>query len=118
MAGTAAAFAPAGITIATGGGAGIAVLGAAALGAGATAAASAAGVAAEGAADRIGVVERNQRGSDGVLVLAVRTQVGDQTRQVLEIMRAAGATGARPVAQSDEALMTAGVNSASWTGAD
>lgn len=63
MAGTAAAFVFAGATIATGGGAGIAVLGAANLGAGATAAASAVGVAAEGAADRIGVGEHDRAGT-------------------------------------------------------
>ena len=115
MAGTAAAFALAGATIATGGAAAAAVLGAAAIGAGATAAASSAGSAFEKGEDRAGVKERDQRGANGVLLLAVRTQGEAQVRQVTEIVRAAGATDVRPIARS-EAALTAGISSTSWTG--
>ena len=111
IAGATAAFALAGATIATGGAAGVAALGAAAVGAGAMAAATTSGVAA----DQADVAKRDQRGAEGRLVLAVRTRDENQARQVMEIVRAAGATDARPVTRSSEAL-TAGVSSASWTG--
>ena len=115
MAGTVAAFALAGATIATGGAAGVAALGAAALGAGTTAATAAATTAAEKASDRAGVAERDERGAEGTLLLAVRTRGDAQVQQVTEIVRAAGATDMRPVTRPDEVL-TAGVSSASWTG--
>lgn len=115
MAGTAAAFALAGATIATGGAAGVAALGAAAVGVGATAAASAAGSAFEKSEDHAGVKERDQRGAEGVLLLAIRTQGEAQVRQVTEIVRAAGAIDVHPIARSEVAL-TAGISSASWTG--
>ena len=88
IAGATAAFALAGATIATGGAAGVAALGAAAVGAGAMAAATTSGVAA----DQADVAKRDQRGAEGRLVLAVRTRGENQARQVMEIVRAAGAT--------------------------
>lgn len=116
IAGTVAAFALAGATIATGGATAVAVLGAAAVGTGTIAAASATGTAIEEGEDKAGVEERDQRGADNWLLLAVRTQSEAQVQQVTEIVRAAGATDVRPVAQS-EGVLTAGVSSASWTGA-
>ena len=111
MAGAAAAFALAGATIATGGAAAIAAVGATAIGAGTMAAATSSGVAV----DRADVARRDKLGAEGRLVLAVRTRDDDQVKQVTEIVRAAGATGAQSVSGSEEAL-TAGVSSASWTG--
>ena len=111
MAGAAAAFALAGATIATGGAAGVAAVGAAAVGAGAMATATSSGVAV----DRADAAKRDQKGAEGRLLLAVRTRDENQARQVMEIVRAAGATDARPVTRTDQAL-TAGVSSASWTG--
>lgn len=115
MAGTAAAFALAGATIATGGGAAIAALGAAAVGAGATAAASTAGAALEDSQDRAEATQRDQQGAEGSLLLAVRTQGDAQVQQVTAILRASGATEVRPVTAA-EAVLTAGVSSAAWTG--
>lgn len=112
MAAFAGAAALAGATIATGGAAGVAAAGAAALGVGAGAAASAAGVAA----DQAGVAERDRKGAEGHLILAIRTRDENQVRQVTEIVQAAGATDVRTVTRTNEA-MTAGVSSASWTGA-
>lgn len=112
MAGVTAAMALAGVTIATGGAAAVAALGAAAVGAGASAVATSAGVAA----DRADVAKHDQRGAAGTLILAVKTRDENQARQVIEIVRAAGATDAQMVTRTDEAL-TAGVSAASWTGA-
>ena len=111
IAGATAAFALAGATIATGGAAAAAALGAAAVGAGAMAVATTSGVAV----DNADVAKRDQRGAEGRLILAVRTRDENQAKQVMEIVRAAGATDARPVMRSNKAL-TAGVSSASWTG--
>lgn len=115
MAGTVAAFALAGATIATGGAAGVAALGAAAIGAGTTAAASAAGAALEDSADKADTVQCDEQGAEGTLLLGVRTRGEGQVQQVTTILHAAGATEVRPVSQSDAAL-TAGISSASWTG--
>ncbi len=111
MAGAAAAFALAGATIATGGAAAVAAAGAAIVGAGTMAVATSTGVAV----DQADVAQRDQRGAEGRLVLAVRTRDENQVKQVMEIVKAAGATGARSVSGPGEAL-TAGVSSASWTG--
>ena len=111
MAGAAAAFALAGATIATGGAAAIAAVGATAVGAGAMAAATSSGIAV----DRADSAKRDRRGAAGTLVLAIRTRDENQVKQVMEIVRAAGATDARPISGPEEAL-TAGVSSASWTG--
>lgn len=112
MAAYAGAAALAGATIATGGAAGVAAAGAAALGTGVGAAAAAGGAAI----DRADVAERDKKGAEGRLILAVRTRDENQVRQVTEIVQAAGATNVTPVTRTDEA-MTAGVSSASWTGA-
>lgn len=112
MAAYAGAAALAGATIATGGAAGVAAAGAAAAAAGAGGAAAASGAAV----DRAGVKDRDQKGAEGRLILAVRTRDENQVRQVTEIVQAAGATNVKPVTRTDEA-MTAGVSSASWTGA-
>jgi hypothetical protein len=115
MAGTVAAFALAGATIATGGAAGVAALGAVAVGVGTTAAASVAGAALEDNEHRASAAQRDQQGAEGSLLLAVRTRGKAQIEQVTTILRAAGATDVHPVSQSDAAL-TAGVSAASWTG--
>lgn len=112
MAAYAGAAALAGATIATGGAAGIAAAGAAALGTGVGAAAAASGAAV----DQAQVADRDKQGAEGRLILAVRTRDQNQVKQVTEIVQAAGATNVTPVSRSDEA-MTAGVSSASWTGA-
>ena len=112
MAGYAGAVAVAGAMIATGGAAALAAAAAAAVGAGAAVAANAAGQAA----DRLSVDERDQQGAAGTLILAVRTRSAAQAQEVMGLMRETGATSAEPVTRSSEAL-TAGVSSASWTGA-
>jgi len=112
MAGYAGAVAVAGATLATGGAAGVAIAAAIAVGAGTAATANAAGQAADNAQ----VEERNQRGRDGKLVLAVRTSTPDQANQVMALMRQAGAVRVDPVTRADQAL-TAGITAASWTGA-
>jgi hypothetical protein len=111
MAGFAGASAVAGATIATGGAAGVATLAAAAIGLGAAAAATGVGKMA----DQADVDERNRRGALGKLILAVRTRSGEQARQVMEVMRQSGATDARPITRTDDAL-TRGVSAAAWTG--
>lgn len=112
MAGYAGAVAVAGATLATGGAAGLAVAAAAAVGIGTGAAANAAGQAA----DTAQVEERNRRGREGRLILAVRTTTSDQVNQVKTLMQRAGASKTEAVERADQAL-TAGVTSASWTGA-
>ena len=112
MAGYAGAVAAAGATLATGGAAGLAIAAAVAVGAGTGVAANAAGQAA----DAVQVEGRNQRGREGRLILAVRTTTPDQVKQVTGLMQQAGATKTEPVTRADQAL-TAGVTSASWTGA-
>ena len=112
MAGYAGAVAAAGATLATGGAAGLAVAAAAAVGLGTGATANAAGQAADAAQ----VEERNQRGREGRLILAVRTTTPEQVAQVTSLMQQAGATKTEPVTRAD-ATLTAGVSSASWTGA-
>jgi hypothetical protein len=112
MAGYAGAVAVAGATLATGGAAGIAVAAAAAVGAGTAAAANTAGQAADAAQ----VEERNRRGREGRLILAVRTTTPEQVSQVIDLMQKTGATKTNSVERADQAL-TAGVTSASWTGA-
>ena len=112
MAGYAGAVAVAGATLATGGAAGLAVAAAAAVGAGTAAAANTAGRAADSAQ----VEERNRRGQEGRLILAVRTTSPEQVAQVSDLMQQAGATKTNAVERADQAL-TAGVTSASWTGA-
>ena len=67
------------------------------------------------ASDRAGAAERDERGAEGTLLLAVRTRGDAQVQQVMEIVRVAGAMDIRSVTQLDEVL-TAGVSSASWTG--
>ncbi len=112
MAGYAGAVAVAGATLATGGAAGLAVAAAAAVGAGTAAAANTAGQAADNAQ----VEARNQRGREGRLILAVRTTTPEQASQVTKLMTEAGSSSTRAVERADQAL-TAGVTSASWTGA-
>lgn len=112
MAGYAGAVAVAGATLATGGAAGLAVAAAAVVGIGSGAAANATGRAADAAQ----VDERNQRGREGTLILAVRTTTPDQVNQVKTLMQQAGASKADAVERADKSL-TAGVTAASWTGA-
>ncbi len=112
MAGYAGAVAVAGATLATGGAAGLAVAAAAVVGAGTAAAANTAGQAADAAQ----VEERNRRGREGRLILAVRTRTPEQASQVVGLMKEAGATQTHSIERADQAL-TAGVTSASWTGA-
>lgn len=112
MAGYAGAVAVAGATLATGGAAGIAVAAAAAVGAGTAAAANTAGQAVDAAQ----VEERNRRGREGRLILAVRTTTPEQVSQVIDLMQKTGAIKTNSVERADQAL-TAGVTSASWTGA-
>lgn len=111
MAGYAGAVAVAGATLATGGAAGLAAAAAAAVGVGTGAMANAAGQAADNAQ----VEERNQRGREGRLILAVRTTTPDQVSQVTGLMQQAGALKTEQVKRADQAL-TAGVTAASWTG--
>lgn len=111
MAGYAGAVAVAGAVLATGGAALLAVGGAAVVGAGTAAAANAVGQAA----DQNAIDERNRRGVNGTLMLAVRTRTPAQAQQVIDLMQKAGASKVNPVTRSDDAL-TAGVSAASWTG--
>lgn len=111
MAGYIGAAALAGATVATGGAAGLAAAAAVAVGVGTGAATAAAGVAA----DQAQVADRDRRGAEGTLVLAVRTRDQAQADQVIGILRQAGATRVEPVTRTDQAL-TAGVSAASWTG--
>lgn len=110
MAGYAGAATAAAATLATGGAAGVAVAAAAAIGAGSALAANAAGQAA----DKASVNTRNERGAAGTLILAVRVTSDEETDEVTGIMEATGATAVKHVDRGD---MTAGVSSASWTGA-
>lgn len=112
MAGYVGAVAVAGATLATGGAAGLAVAAAAVVGAGTAAAANAAGQAANNAQ----VNERNRRGQEGRLILAVRVRSTEQAEQVTALMQKTGATRVEPVTRADQAL-TAGITAASWTGA-
>lgn len=112
MAGYAGAVAVAGATLATGGAAALAVAAAAAVGIGTGAAANAAGQAA----DTAQVEERNRRGREGTLILAVRTTTPDQVNQVKTLMQQAGASKTDAVERADQSF-TAGVTAASWTGA-
>lgn len=112
MAGYAGAVAVAGATIATGGAAALAVAAAAAVGIGTGVAANSAGQAADAAQ----VEERNRRGREGRLILAVRTTTPDQVNQVKKLMQQAGASKAEAIERADQSL-TAGVTAASWTGA-
>ena len=111
MAGYAGAVAVAGAVIATGGAAALAVGGAALVGAGTAAAANAGGQAA----DQAGVDDRNRRGAQGTLVLAVRATSVAQAEQIMGIMQQSGASKVTPIERGDQ-TMTAGVSSASWTG--
>jgi hypothetical protein len=111
MAGASAAMAAAGATIATGGAAAAVVGAAAGAGALATALTSGAGAAAEQAQ----IDERNRRGAEGTLVLAVHVTEEARAAQVEQLMKQAGATRTERVSRSDEAL-TAGVSASSWTG--
>ena len=111
MAGYLGAVAVAGATIATGGAAGVAIAAAAAVGAGGAAAAQVVGQAA----DKAQVAARDQQGTEGKLILAVRIHSQDQADQVTELMRKSGATSVEPVSRTDQA-MTAGYSAASWTG--
>ncbi len=111
MAGYAGAVAVAGAVLATGGAALLAVGGAAVVGAGTAAAANAVGQAA----DQSAIAERNRRGANGTLMLAVRTRTPAQAQQVMDLMQKMGATKVNPVTRSDDAL-TAGISAASWTG--
>jgi len=112
MAGYAGAVAVAGATLATGGAAGLAVAAAAAVGIGTGVAANSAGQAADAAQ----VEERNRRGREGRLILAVHTTTPDQVNQVKNLMQQAGASKAEAIERADQSL-TAGVTAASWTGA-
>lgn len=111
MAGYAGAVAVAGATLATGGAAGLAVAAAAAVGVGTATVANSAGRAASDAQS----ADRDRRGAEGTLKLAVRTRTADQAAQVTKLLQDAGATEIRPVTRANEAL-TAGYNAASWTG--
>ena len=112
MAGYAGAAAVAAATVATGGAAGLAVAAAAAVGAGT---ALTAHVAAQ-AADRANVAERDEKGREGKLILAVRTETPEKIAEVIKLMHEAGATDAQPVARGTD-MLTSGVSAASWTGA-
>ena len=112
MAGFAGAVAVAGATLATGGAAAVAAVAAAAVGAGAGLAANAAGHAV----DQAGVEDRDQRGAEGRLILAVRARDPGQAEEIAALMKQAGATETTAVTRGAE-MMTAGVSSASWTGA-
>ena len=112
MAGFAGAVAVAGATLATGGAAAVAAVAAAAVGAGAGLAANAAGQAV----DKAGVDERDRKGAEGRLVLAVRARDPGQAEEIVALMKQAGATETTAVTRGAE-MMTAGVSSASWTGA-
>lgn len=111
MAGYLGAVAVAGATIATGGTAALAIGAAAAVGVGGAAAAEVVGQAA----DKAQVAVRDQQGAEGRLILAVRVRSPEQSEQVTQMMRTAGATDVTPVTRTDQAL-TAGYSSASWTG--
>ena len=111
MAGFVGAAAAAGATIATGGAAGLAVAAAAAVGVGSAAAANATGQAADEAQS----AERDRKGAEGRLVLAVRTSDHGKADEVQAIMKDAGASRVVPVTRAEQAV-TGGVNASSWTG--
>ena len=110
MAGFAGAAAIAGATIATGGAAGVAIAAAAAVGIGSGLAANAAGHAADNAV----VEDRDERGSAGKLILAVRIRKPEQIQTATALMEQAGGSHVGPVRRSAE--QAGGVNAASWTG--
>ncbi len=111
MAAYAGAAVAAGATLATGGAAGVALAAAAAVGAGSGLAANAAGRTV----DKASTDDRNERGAEGTLILAVRTTTPDQVQKAGSILQQAGATSVRSVARGAD-VMTAGVSAASWTG--
>lgn len=115
MAGTIGAFAAAGVTIATGGLAGVAIAAAAAVGGGAAAITHLASDGAVEAAHQPQV----EAAARGELVLAVRVSTQGKRDAALQIMRDAGATQVGDVARRTAAIEPApaeGVDSASWTG--
>ena len=112
MAGYAGAVAVAGATLATGGAAGVAIAAAAAVGAGTGLAAHAAGQAA----DNANIANRDERGREGRLILAVRARSAEKAQEIIGIMHQAGAHEVTSIERSTE-MLTAGVSSASWTGA-
>ncbi len=112
MAAYAGAVAAGGAVIATGGAAALAVGAAAALGIGGAAAANATGQAAEHAQ----VADHDRKGAEGHLILAVRTESDEEIAEVTTLMQQAGATDVQQITREDQKL-TAGVSSASWTGA-
>ena len=110
MAGTIGAFAAAGATVATGGAAGVVIAAAAAVGAGAALAANAAG----NAVDNAQTDTRNEAAAVGQLILAVHAPTPEKRADAERIMRAAGATSAKPVRREGAAVT--GIDSSSWTG--
>ena len=61
------------------------------------------------------VDDRNERGAEGVLVLAVRVDGASRASEVERLLTEAGATKVDLIERGGSA-MTAGVSSASWTG--
>lgn len=112
MAGFAGAAAVAGATIATGGAAAVAAVAAVAVGAGTGLAANATGRAV----DQANVDERNERGAAGRLILAVRARSPEKATEISTLMKQAGATEVSSISRGED-MLTAGISSASWTGA-
>ena len=111
MAGYAGAVAAAGATLATGGAAAVAIAAAAAVGAGSALVANAAGHTA----DKLAIDERNRKGAEGRLILAVRTRSEAQVAEVTNLMQQSGATAVEAISREAE-MLTRGVSAASWTG--
>ena len=112
MAGFAGAATAGGVVLATGGLAAVAAAAAAAVGLGAGAVAGATGLAV----DRNQEAEHDRRGAEGRLILAVRARNEEKATEITALMQQAGGTDVRTVDRGEE-MLTAGVSSASWTGA-
>ena len=119
LAGSIGALAAAGVTIATGGVAGVAIAAAAAAGLGAGALAN----AATSAVHSVQHAGREQAAAAGTLVLSVRIISAERQGRAEMAMREAGATRVEAVTRTNadvnsvaEIPASAGVSSAGWTG--
>ncbi len=110
MAGSIGAMAAAGATIAAGGPVGAAIAAAAAAAAGTGLAANAVG----NAADTVQSEERDAAAQSGRLILAVHAPDPSRRAVAQQIMLKAGATDARPVKRTGQAITE--IDSKAWTG--
>ena len=67
------------------------------------------------AVDQANVDDRDQKGAEGRLVLAVRARSPEEAEEITTLMTQAGATEVSAISRGEE-MLTAGVSAASWTG--